>query len=50
MGQIARLIGDTVPVISAEENDLREVSPARIAPLASYYGVSVDWLVGRIGP
>ena len=45
MGQLASMTGDAVPVISSEENDLREVPPARLAMLASYYGVSVDWLV-----
>ena len=44
MGQIARLTGDTVAHVSAEEVGEVALSPERIRFLASYYGASIAWV------
>lgn len=44
MGQIARMLGETVPQISGDEMGFHPLADARIALLASYYGVSPRWV------
>ena len=44
MGQIARLTGDTVAHVSAEEMGEVGLSPERVRFLASYYGASIAWV------
>lgn len=47
--QLADVLGTTARAISFYENGLREPNIAALIALADYFGVSVDYLLGRTG-
>ncbi|MBR5949274.1 MAG: helix-turn-helix transcriptional regulator [Clostridia bacterium] len=46
--QVARLVGVNKSAISAYENDLRKPSYRVLVRLSNLYGVSTDYLLGKI--
>lgn len=45
--ELARNIGVSIGIISLWENDLREPGMNNLIALADFFGVSVDYLIGR---
>lgn len=46
--QVARLVGVNKSAVSAYENDLRKPSYSVLVKLSNLYGVSTDYLLGKV--